>query len=136
MRSELEALLDEYSLELAATEGWKKDPQAAREAQLRDWIAAFGNENAEITLHDPVGCDVCAGTGYRGRVGVYELFAMDATLREMCFRGAGTVKLRDQAKISGGLVSLMDDGVKKFLAGDTTIEEVLTVAISGDTAAA
>jgi type IV pilus assembly protein PilB len=88
------------------------------------------------TVCRPAGCDQCSNTGYRGRVGVFELFSMDATLREMCFRGASTVKLREQARISGGLVTLMEDGVRKFLAGDTTIEEVLTVATAGETAAA
>jgi general secretion pathway protein E len=88
------------------------------------------------TVYKPVGFDDCNGTGYRGRVGVYELFAMDSTLREQCFRGASTLKLREQAKISGGLVSLMDDGIRKFLAGETTLDEVLTVAISGEAVAA
>ena len=60
---------------------------------------------------------------------------MDATLREMCFRGASTVKLREQAKVSGGMVSLMEDGVRKFLSGATTIEEVLTVAVAGESVA-
>jgi type II secretory ATPase GspE/PulE/Tfp pilus assembly ATPase PilB-like protein len=46
------------------------------------------------------------------------------------------VKLREQAKISGGLVTLMEDGIRKFLAGDTSIEEVLTVAIAGEATAA
>jgi type IV pilus assembly protein PilB len=88
------------------------------------------------TVYRPVGCQECNGTGYRGRIGVFELFQLDSTLREMCFRGAGTLKLREQAKISGGLVSLMEDGVRKFLAGETTIDEVLTVAVAGESAAA
>jgi type IV pilus assembly protein PilB len=88
------------------------------------------------TVCRPVGCEDCSNTGYRGRIGCYELFSMDATLREMCFRGASTVKLREQARISGGLVTLMEDGVRKFLNGDTTIEEVLTVATAGETVAA
>jgi type II secretory ATPase GspE/PulE/Tfp pilus assembly ATPase PilB-like protein len=88
------------------------------------------------TVYRPGGCDDCGNTGYRGRIGAFELFAMDATIREMCFRGTSTLKLREQAKASGGLVSLMEDGVRKFLAGETTIEEVLTVAISGEVVAA
>jgi len=83
----------------------------------------------------PRGCEECNNTGYRGRLGCFELFAMDSTLREMCFRGASSVKLREQAKISGGLVTLMEDGIRKFLAGDTSIEEVLTVAIAGEATA-
>ena len=66
---ELSALLDEYALELTATDAWTMDPKAAREAQRREWTAAFGNAKGEITLYDPVGCDACNGTGYRGRVG-------------------------------------------------------------------
>jgi type IV pilus assembly protein PilB len=88
------------------------------------------------TVYKPAGCENCSNTGYRGRVGAFELFAMDSTLREMCFKGASSVKLREQAKISGGLVTLMEDGVRKFLAGETTIEEVLTVAVAGEAAAA
>ncbi len=88
------------------------------------------------TVYRPRGCDECSGSGYRGRLGCFELFAMDSTLREMCFKGASTVKLREQAKISGGLVTLMEDGIRKFLAGDTSIEEVLTVAVAGEAAAA
>ncbi len=87
------------------------------------------------TVYRPVGCEECNDSGYRGRLGCFELFAMDSTLREMCFRGASSVKLREQAKISGGLVTLMEDGIRKFLAGDTSIEEVLTVAIAGEAAA-
>jgi type IV pilus assembly protein PilB len=85
------------------------------------------------TVYKPGGCPECSNTGYRGRVGCYELFSMDSTLREMCFKGASSVKLREQAKISGGLVTLMEDGMRKFLNGDTTIEEVLTVATAGET---
>jgi type IV pilus assembly protein PilB len=88
------------------------------------------------TVYRPAGCEKCSNTGYRGRVGAFELFAMDSTLREMCFRGASSVKLREQAKISGGLVTLMEDGIRKFLSGETTIEEVLTVAVAGEAAAA
>ena len=67
------------------------------------------------TVYRPGGCEECSQSGYRGRVGVFELFALDSTLREMCFRGASSVRIRVQAKISGGLVSLMDDGVRKTL---------------------
>ena len=47
------------------------------------------------------GCDDCRGTGYRGRVGIFELFEMDSRMRELCFRGAGTLKLRGSRSQSG-----------------------------------
>jgi type IV pilus assembly protein PilB len=77
------------------------------------------------TIYKAVGCGECRSTGYRGRVGIFELFEMDARLRELCFKGAGTLKLRDQARLSGGLVSLQEDGIRKVLAGVTTIDEIL-----------
>jgi type IV pilus assembly protein PilB len=77
------------------------------------------------TLHKAVGCGECRNTGYRGRVGIFELFEMDSRMRELCFHGAGTMKLREQAKLSGGLVSLQEDGVRKMLNGTTTVDEIL-----------
>ncbi len=78
------------------------------------------------TLFKAVGCPECRNTGYHGRVGIFELFEMDARMRELCFHGAGTMKLRDQARLSGGLVSLQEDGIRKMLSGTTTVEEVLS----------
>ncbi len=112
-----------------------KQPFEPTDVELRS-IGVDRSALVDATVFKPAGCDECSGTGYRGRVGVFELFAMDSSLREMCFRGASTVRLREQAKISGGLVSLMEDGVRKFLAGHTTIEEVLTVAVAGEVVAA
>jgi type IV pilus assembly protein PilB len=77
------------------------------------------------TIYKAVGCPECRNTGYRGRVGLFELFQMDSRIRELCFKGSGTLKLREQARLSGGLVSLQEDGVRKVLAGTTTIDEVL-----------
>jgi type IV pilus assembly protein PilB len=78
------------------------------------------------TLFKSVGCPECRNTGYRGRVGIFELFEMESRIRELCFHGAGTLKLRDQARLSGGLVSLQEDGVRKLLGGVTTVDEILT----------
>ena len=77
------------------------------------------------TIYRAAGCAKCGQEGYRGRVGIFELFSMDSTLREMTFRGAATQALRHQAQTSGGMVSLQRDGVRKVLRGITTIDEVL-----------
>jgi type IV pilus assembly protein PilB len=77
------------------------------------------------TLYKAAGCGECRNTGYKGRVGIFELFEMDPRMRELCFKGAGTLKLREQAKLSGGLVSLQEDGVRKMLAGTTTVDEIM-----------
>lgn len=88
------------------------------------------------TIYRAVGCRECRFEGYRGRVGVYELLEMDGRLREATFRRASSMKLREQARLSGGLKSLLEDGVRKVFEGVTTIDEVLTVAKREDLAPA
>ncbi len=88
------------------------------------------------TLFRAGGCDACRSTGYKGRVGLFELFEMDSRIRELCFKGAGTLKLREQARLSGGLVSLQEDGVRQVLSGTTTIDEVLSATAENRTEAA
>ena len=73
------------------------------------------------------GCGECGFTGYRGRVGVYELLEMDSALRDMTFRNESTMAIRAQAERSGRMSTLREDGLRKVLAGTTTIDEVLRV---------
>ncbi len=94
-------------------------------------LAAVGLRAEELqgrTIYRSVGCKECRFEGYRGRTGIFELFQMDSTLRELTYKGAGTSEIREQARLSGGLRSLREDGVRKILDGTTTIEEVLRVA--------
>jgi type IV pilus assembly protein PilB len=77
------------------------------------------------TIYRAVGCRECRYEGYRGRVGLFELFEMDSRIREATFKGASSMQLRDQARLTGGLRSLQEDGVRKILEGITTIDEVL-----------
>jgi len=79
-----------------------------------------------VTLYRAVGCASCKHTGYRGRLGVFELLEMDETLRDMTYRKAPLDEIRHQARLSG-MVSLQEDGLRKILAGITSLEEVLTV---------
>ncbi len=71
------------------------------------------------------GCDACHGDGYRGRDGVYEVIAVDATLQAMIHDGASEAALEKAARKSNP--SLLDDGVAKVRAGVTTVEEVARV---------
>ncbi len=88
------------------------------------------------SIYRAVGCSKCAQEGYRGRMGIFEIFQMDATLREMTFRGASTQEIRKQAQASGGMNSLQRDGVRKVLSGLTTIDEVLAATHREDLALA
>jgi type IV pilus assembly protein PilB len=112
-----------------------RQPMAPEPSLLR----SVGLTPADVegkTIYRAVGCRECRFEGYRGRVGIYELLEMDARMREATFKRASSMKLREQAKLTGGLKSLLEDGVRKILEGTTTIDEVLTVAKREDLAAA
>ncbi|MBI5853137.1 MAG: type II/IV secretion system protein [Planctomycetes bacterium] len=79
------------------------------------------------TFHRSVGCPQCDQTGFRGRLGIFELMVLDTTLREMIFRGEPDLKLREYARTSGGMRSLLEDGARKVLAGSTSVDELLRV---------
>ncbi|HEU0012454.1 MAG TPA: GspE/PulE family protein [Longimicrobium sp.] len=72
------------------------------------------------------GCAACRGTGYRGRLGVFELLPMDDALREAVVRRAGRAELREAAR-RAGMAPMRADGWEKAKAGYTTVEEVLRV---------
>ncbi len=77
-------------------------------------------------LRKGAGCRACRGTGYRGRVGVYELLQISDTLRHMTTERASSPAIASRAKADGDLAMLLEDGYAKVRAGKTTIEEVLS----------
>ena len=79
------------------------------------------------TLYHGVGCRMCANTGYRGRIGIFEMMEMTRQIREMTFRTEPTNVIRQQARRSG-MVTLQEDGIRKVLSGITSVEEVLAHA--------
>lgn len=81
------------------------------------------------TIYEAVGCAKCSGNGYRGRMGVYELLAMSMRIRELLFQGSDSQQLR-AAALEGGMTSLQEDGMRKVLAGSSTIDEVLEITHS------
>ncbi len=93
-------------------------PEAAIMAAIGDYIES-GTE-----LSRGSGCRECRGTGYRGRIGVFELLVVDDHLRQLIVAGAARHELYDAA-ITAGMVPLIADGYTKALAGLTTVEEVM-----------
>jgi type IV pilus assembly protein PilB len=76
------------------------------------------------TYYKGRGCDACNNTGYKGRVGLFELMVMNNTLRDMIMRDASTEELRDSAR-SAGMITLRDCGMNAASDGLTTLEEVV-----------
>ena len=75
------------------------------------------------------GCKACNNTGYRGRVGIFEMMEMNSELRELAFNRSPANKLRQAAK-AGGMKGLLEDGKIKILKGVTTPEEIARIAQS------
>jgi type II secretory ATPase GspE/PulE/Tfp pilus assembly ATPase PilB-like protein len=91
------------------------------------------------TFFRAVGCDDCHGTGFKGRVGIYEVMPISQELRRIIVAKDGGAALRAAAE-AAGMSSLVEDGASKVKAGVTTAEEILRVAgeswedTEGDTA--
>ncbi len=76
-------------------------------------------------FHSP-GCAKCNGLGYKGRIGIYEVFTISDTIEKMITQGASTTEVRNQA-ISEGMITMAQDGLLKALQGVTDPEEVFRV---------
>ncbi|MEM6315818.1 MAG: pilus assembly protein PilB, partial [Planctomycetota bacterium] len=74
------------------------------------------------------GCDNCNNTGYKGRLGVFEIMTLDDDMREMIVNRDSTQKLREAAK-ARGMTTLRDAGLKAIFDGLSTIEEVVRETI-------
>ena len=76
------------------------------------------------------GCDHCKGTGYKGRIGVYELMVVNDEVRDMALQRASSHRIREAA-IRNGMITLKADATEKVMLGVTTLEETLRVIYSG-----
>jgi len=81
------------------------------------------------TIYKPNGCPECNHSGYKGRLGIYEVVEIDEQMRELIHSAAGELELEKYARTSGP--SINEDGIQKVLSGVTTIEEVVRVTHKG-----
>jgi RNA polymerase subunit RPABC4/transcription elongation factor Spt4 len=81
---------------------------------------------AAIPFYKSVGCDQCNHTGYRGRIGIYEVMRVTDKLRRLITAKSTEDQLREAA-VSGGMITLGEDGLSKVKSGVTTPEELLRV---------
>jgi type II secretory ATPase GspE/PulE/Tfp pilus assembly ATPase PilB-like protein len=84
---------------------------------------------ASATPMKAVGCEACRGRGYRGRMGIFEVFMVDDEIRNLVINGATSIQLRTRAR-ELGMRTLREDGVRKVLAGMTSAEEVISVTMA------
>jgi type IV pilus assembly protein PilB len=81
---------------------------------------------AQFVFYRAVGCEECNHTGYRGRMGIYEVMRVSDKVRRLIAQRAGEDIIRDAA-VSAGMITLGEDGLTKVKAGQTTAEELLRV---------
>ena len=84
----------------------------------------------DATFFKPAGCRLCNGTGYRGRMGIVEVFQVDERVRELIVSRAQSWEIKDYAMQALGMIALRQDGLRKVEMGLTTLEEVLAVTSS------
>ncbi len=87
-------------------------------------------DGSEVTFSRGKGCDYCKKTGYKGRIGIYELMPMTDKVRDLILAKASSYAVKEAA-IEAGMKTLRDDAMEKILLGLTTLEESLRVIYSG-----
>ncbi len=103
-----------------------KEPYKPTEEELSE-LGLSG----EYTFYRGRGCEHCMRTGYRGRTGIYEVLEVDEEVKKHILKTQDAVELRNFAK-SKGFKSMLEDGIRKALAGITTSEEVLRAVKTED----
>jgi type IV pilus assembly protein PilB len=78
----------------------------------------------KVKLYKGKGCTTCNNTGYKGRVGLYEVMEISDQIREMILTGASSIELKNKA-IEEGMITLRGSGLRKIQAGLTNVEEVV-----------
>jgi type II secretory ATPase GspE/PulE/Tfp pilus assembly ATPase PilB-like protein len=100
-----------------------KQPCELTEAEIES-LGLDATQLADATIMKGAGCDNCKHLGYRGRMGIFEIFEIDDDVRHMINEKASTVELRKRAR-EMGMRTLREDGIRKVLSGLTSAEEVI-----------
>lgn len=101
-----------------------KTPAELTEKEMRALSMDPTRVSAESSVFGPGGCEKCRGNGYKGRMGIFELFLIDDEVRQMVNAGLTTTQLRRRAR-ELGMRTLREDGIRKILAGLTSASEVI-----------
>jgi general secretion pathway protein E/type IV pilus assembly protein PilB len=105
-----------------------KHPAELSETEMRA-LRIEPSQMSDAQVMKAPGCDRCRHTGYRGRMGIFEIFIIDDDVRHMINKRTSTFLLRQRAR-ELGMRTLREDGVRKVLAGLTSADEVISVTIA------
>jgi len=96
---------------------------AGTQTPVAQQIAGWRSRTSQPVMARGAGCDQCSGSGYRGRLGIYEFMEVTPALRALIQSRAPTERIRACA-VSEGMRTLKQDGIEKILAGQTTVEQI------------
>ncbi len=105
-----------------------KQPVETPADELRA-LGAHDDEIATATCQRGVGCQVCGGSGYKGRVALYEVMPFKDALKELVLQGAAAVEIKAEA-IRQGMRTLRMSGIRKICEGVTSVDEVARITAS------
>ncbi|HEX2972084.1 MAG TPA: ATPase, T2SS/T4P/T4SS family [Tepidisphaeraceae bacterium] len=123
--SSVQAIMAQRLVRILCSKCKQPDPSPDRK-----WLRLCGISDKDIagkTLYKPRGCEHCMGTGFRGRLGIFEVMHLNSEVRELAYTRAPANKLR-AAAVAGGMKTLLADGRIKVLHGLSTAEEIVKVA--------
>ncbi len=123
--SSIQAIMGQRLVRTICKDCKTEDPEPDRK-----YLRVLGynlNELENKKFYKGAGCKRCHDTGYRGRIGIFEMMMMNTEIRELAFKRAPTNQIR-KAALSGGMRSLMEDGKLKVQQGITSVQEVARVA--------
>ncbi len=103
-----------------------RQPYAPPLELARRWRLERFSSDGDLTVYRPSGCEHCGGTGYAGRSAILELLVMTDTLRQLVLQRADAGSIA-KAAAAEGMDSMFEDGLRKAVAGDTSLDEVLRV---------
>jgi type II secretory ATPase GspE/PulE/Tfp pilus assembly ATPase PilB-like protein len=114
-----------------------KEAYTPRQEEFAELMEGYGLDHwdklglrysASFRLHRPKGCPKCAGSGYKGRMGLHELLVGTDEVKRMVQRRAPVDDLRQQA-IKDGMTTLLQDGIQKVIQGSTDFKQVRAVCM-------
>lgn len=110
-------------------------PRPEEIAKMKEWVAAMPESDAEkkpdvinITFYRGKGCEACSHTGFKGRIGIYEIFTMSEKIEQQILSDKVSEYQMKELLREAGMITMGQDGMLKVLGGITTLDEVFRVA--------
>ncbi len=126
-QEEIRAFMAEYTNDLRQTEPWKKDAASEAKKLYDGWLKEYGKDG-KLTMYRPKGCDICSGTGYKGRVGLHELMLASDEVKKLIQDKGRVIDIFVKA-VQEGMTTLKMDGMEKVMMGVTDMKQVRAVCI-------